>query len=133
MEKEIIYEDKNLRLEFYPQGGYLHETWWGMTFHDSFIKLLDIIIKSLEKNEARGLLLDAREHKGLSPAMQELAAKRHEEYAKKYGFLKQAIIVPKDVFSKFSVKNYTRQFDEEYLVENMYFDNIEEAKKWLHE
>ena len=131
MEKELLYEDKNLRLEYIPDGNYLHETWWGYTPGEKFRKLLDVIIDCLEKKKASGLILDAREHKGLGPDSQKLAAERHGEYAKTYGQLNQAIVVPKDVFSKFSVTNYSTKFDPNAPVASKYFDNLEDAAKWL--
>lgn len=131
MKNEVLFEDKNVRLEFAEKGKYLHETWWGITPGDVFIKLLDIIINLLNKKNCDGILLDAREHKGLGPESQDLAAKRIGEYAKKHGSIKQAIIVPADVFSKFSVDNYTKKLGSSNPVETRYFDNVEKAQFWL--
>ena len=30
----IVYEDKNLRLEYVNDGNYIHETWWGITTNE---------------------------------------------------------------------------------------------------
>ena len=132
MTREELYKDKNLLLEYIEDGNYLHETWWGVTPHDVFMMHLEIIIKALEEKNADGLILDAREHKGLGPKEQDIAAKRIGEYAKKHGGLKQAIIVPHDVFSKFSVDNYSKKLDESKSGVQ-YFVDIPDAESWLKE
>ena len=133
MKREKLYKDENLLLEYIEEGKYLHETWWGHTPHEVFMKHLDLIIKILEEKEADGLLLDACEHKGLEPKDQRIAAKRISEYRHKHGRLKQAIIVPKNVFSKFSVENFGKIIDEESKNEIKYFTNTQEAESWLKE
>lgn len=134
MERILLFENKNLRLEYVPEGNYMHETWWGITNKAVFVELLEKILHFLEENRASGLLLDAREHKGLGPESQDLAAKKVGEYALSIGKLKEAIIVPKDVFSQFSVQNYLNKVKgHEYPVESMFFDNIEKAEAWLKE
>ncbi len=131
MERKVLYEDKHLKLEYVSDGNYLHETWWGRTPGESFIILLNIIVKALNEHNADGLLLDARGHKGLGPDSQKLAAKNIGEYAKKHGKLKEAIIVPEDVFSKFSVESYSKEVTQANPVESRFFDNIESAEEWL--
>ncbi len=133
MENEIVFEHKNLKIEYCPKGNYIHETWWGATPGDSFNELLEKIIEILIDKKAEGLILDAREHKGLGPKSQELAAEKIGGYAKQYRHLKQAIIVPEDVFSKFSVENFTKLLGDSNPVITQYFDNVEDAKKWLEE
>lgn len=133
MEKEIVYEDKNLRMEFIEKGKYIHQTWWGLTSAEVFEDLLEKVVQALIDKEAEGILLDAREHKGLGPKSQELAAKRIGEYATKYRKIKQAIVVPKDVFSKVSVEGYTKKLGDDNPVESKYFDSLDMAKQWLEE
>ncbi|MBN2610649.1 MAG: hypothetical protein JXB00_03755 [Bacteroidales bacterium] len=131
MERKTVYQDKNLKLEYVADGNYLHETWWGRTPGEVFIKLLNVIVRELKANDADGLLLDAREHKGLGPDMQKLAAETIGKYAKEHGQLKEAIIVPKDVFSQFSVENYSKKVAEASPNQTRFFDNIPEAEEWL--
>jgi hypothetical protein len=129
----IVYEDKNLRLEYVNEGNYIHETWWGITTNEVFYKLLNTIVDELNKADADGLILDAREHKGLGPEAQEVAAKTIGNYAKKHGKFKEAIIVPKDVFSRFSVENYAKKVKVDTPVDTRFFDNLEAAEAWHRE
>lgn len=133
MANAVIYEDKHLRMEFVEKGTFIHETWWGMTPGKVFESLLEEIIQALIDNRAKGILLDAREHKGLGPDSQELAAKRIGEYAQKYRPIKQAIVVPKDVFSKFSVDSYTKKLGKDNPIVTRYFDSVNNAVEWLEE
>jgi len=131
MERKVVYEDKNLRLEYVPEGNYIHETWWGRTPRFVFEKLLKEVVKALEENKATGLLLDAREHMGLGPDSQKLAAETIADYARKHGKIREAIIVPKDVFSDYSVRNYSQQVTQKGPVETRFFDQIADAENWL--
>lgn len=131
MERKTIFEDKKLRLEYEPNGNYIHETWWGRTPGEIFYKLLDTLVKEMNKYNVDGLLLDAREHLGLGPEAQQTAAKTIGTYAKKHGKLKEAIIVPPDVFSKLSVTNYSKKVSEESPVTTKFFEDIESAEEWL--
>ncbi|MFW5656024.1 MAG: hypothetical protein ACOC10_05990 [Bacteroidota bacterium] len=131
MKREELYRDKNLLLEYVTEGNYIHETWWGITPKEVFLNHLEIILKNLKAKGASGLLLDTREHKGLGPESQKIAAKRIGEYSRSIGGLKEAIIVPQDVFSKFSVENYTKNMVSDALVSTRFFNNVPEAESWL--
>ncbi len=131
MARDIIFKNENLLLEYVSEGNYLHETWWGLTPTPKFLELLDIIIQALEEKQADGLLLDAREHLGITQKDRDIAAKRHSDYASNHGILKQAIMIPKDYFSAHSVKNYAEQFKEVQSSNIMYFTEISDAENWL--
>jgi hypothetical protein len=132
MEKKVLYEDKNLKLEYVKEGNYIHETWWGITPKPVFSKLLYTIIDLIKKTRSKGIIIDAREHKGLGPDSQKLAVKEIGELAKTIGGLREAIIVPEDVFSDFSVKNYSKKMEEyEYPVESKFFASLEDAEAWM--
>jgi len=131
---EIMLDHKFLKLEYYPEGNYLVELWNGFTTDQQFAELLDKIITACEARNIRGIVIDARDHKGLSPGAQKLAADVMERYAKKAGHLYQAIMVPKDIFSKLSVNNYSKQMDKNQgLVDTRFFDDLKEAQNWLKE
>jgi hypothetical protein len=133
MEKTNVYEDQHLRLEYVKEGNYLHETWLGITVFDTFSKLMDIISSKLHSLSADGVLLDAREHRGISPEAQKYAAKTISSYAKYHGKFKEAVIVPKDVFSRFSVEEYSKKVTDDSPVHIKFFDDITSAHLWLIE
>jgi hypothetical protein len=133
MEPEVLLEHENLKIDYFQNGNYILETWWGSTIGNTFPELLEKIVEILLKKKIDGLILDAREHKGLSPTNQELAAKRIGETAHQLGQLRQAIVVPKDVFSKFSVENFEKKLSGDETVITMYFDDVNKAKEWMEQ
>jgi len=133
MEHEIIFKHENLVLTLYPKESCIVETWKGFTNDTIFKELLDKTMLLKVENRVKNLILDTREHKGLSPEGQKHGVEVCDAHAKKHGKMKHAIIVPKDIFSKFSVENFTRNFDENALVVNKYFDNINDALNWMNE
>ncbi len=133
MERETLLEHENLQIDYFPKGNYILETWWGSTIGNTFPELLDKIVGILLDRKIDGLILDAREHKGLSPASQELAAKRIGETAQELGRMRQAIVVPDDVFSKFSVDSFKKKLDDDQKVITQYFDAVDKAKEWMEQ
>lgn len=131
MNRITVYEDKNLKLEHVMEGNYLHETWQGTTLKEHAEKLFNVISKTLSDCNVDGVLLDARDHKGLSPEIQQYAANKIGDYAQKHGKFKEAIIMPKDVFSAFSVESYTKKVTKDSPVQVKYFDSIDRASEWL--
>jgi len=130
-DEKVLYEDKNLILKYVKDGNYVHETWYGYTPKDVFSELLYELIKQIKQTNSTGILLDAREHKGLGPDSQQLAATEIGNLAKEIGGIREAIVVPGDVFSKFSVENYTKKKDDSKAVETEFFDDLKKAEDWL--
>ena len=131
MKAEVIYEDKYLRLEYVKEGNYIHETWWGITTPLTFKRLLGILLSEMERLDVDGLLLDAREHKGLSLESQKLGVSIIGKYARKKGRFKEAIMIPEDLSSQYSVENYSVHVSQESPIEQKFFENIDAAAEWL--
>lgn len=70
---------------------------------------------------------------GIAPADQEYVIQRSLEFSKEYGDIKRALIVPKDVFAKFAMKNVNQKIIEADNQLRQTFDNMEEAIEWLKE
>lgn len=133
MEPEVIFEHPKLILTYYPKESSILETWKGYTDFALFSELLSHVIQFMIEKKAKNLILDTREHRGLSPEGQQHGVIVCSEHAKKYGQMKHAIIVPDDVFSKFSVDNFTRKLDKSELVVNRYFKEVKDALAWMME
>jgi hypothetical protein len=129
--KEKLYEDKNLTLELINKGKYIIEVWRGYTTNNDFMKYLDLIADVLKGTRAQGLLVDIREHKGLSLESQELAKEVVLKHARVHGKIKIATVTSENVFSKLSVENFNDAIDAIMLIENRYFSTVEDARGWL--
>lgn len=133
MNSEVIFTHPRLTLTHYPKGNYILETWNGYTSTELFNELLTIILNFLVEKKSHKLILDTREHKGLSPEGQRHAADRCSEHAKKHGQLWHATVVPKDIFSKFSVDSFSEKIDKTSPMVNRFFNNLEEAMAWMEQ
>jgi hypothetical protein len=131
MESEEIFNHPSLKLTYYPKASWILETWNGYTNFELFSKLLEEVLKLMIKKGAKNLILDTRNHSGLSPQGQTHGVDRCTEHAKVHGQMLHAIIVPKDVFSKFSVDNFVKKLNNSQLVINNYFESVEDALKWI--
>ncbi|MBN2347798.1 MAG: hypothetical protein JXJ22_03110 [Bacteroidales bacterium] len=134
MANEVLMEDQNLRVEYSVTGNYLLLLWGERTpaeyFQDRFSKIIGIC----ESRKISGLFIDTVRNKGISPASQEYAARKVEEYAKKRDSFKQAMLVPPDIFSKFSVDSYSKKVSEYASnVETRFFEDNRAALSWLEE
>ncbi len=131
MKSEIIFEHESLTLTHYPEASCILETWNGFTSFELFSSLLEEVLKLMAQKGAKNLILDTRQHRGLSPKGQEHGVNRCTQHAKQYGQMLHAIIVPEDIFSKFSVENFVKKLDKSQLVVNAYFKEVEDALKWI--
>lgn len=133
MGKEVLFEEKNLRLEYSVKGNYLLLIWGEVTTKDYFKEKIDQIMEICEKKKIKGFFVDTVKNKGISPESQDYAAKKIEAYARKAGGFRQAFVVPPDIFSKFSVDSYTKKVktlsDNQVVIE--FFEDETKALAWL--
>jgi hypothetical protein len=128
----MLHKNENLTIEYSQEGEYLVTSWNGFTSYETFAEGIDQIMTYFYEKKARGLLIDTTQHKGVEPKGQQYAAAQLNDYMRLYGAVNQAIVVSKDVFARFSVKNFTKQLAaNEGIFQQKYFDNLQEAKKWL--
>ncbi len=131
---EVLIENENLTLEYHHEGRYIIETWRGFTSDSTFAQLVDKIYEYSEQKGIKGKIIDVSAHKGLSPVAQKYAAEKLEKFTKDFWDIKEAIIVPTDVFSKFSVDSYVKELNEKtQKVSVKYFDRLSEAKAWMED
>lgn len=133
MKSEEIFKHESLILTYYPEASCILESWVGYTSFELFSELLEEVMKLMVKKGAKNLILDTRLHKGLSPQGQEHGVNRCSIHAKEHGQMLHAIIVPADIFSKFSVDSFVKKLDKSQLVVNAYFKDVEDALKWIME
>jgi hypothetical protein len=133
MKPEVIFEHPSLILTHYPNGNFIYEEWHGYTSRELFNELLTEVLTFLVKKKSNKLILDVRDHPGLSPEGQKDASNRCVEWAKQNGQLWHATILPPDVFSKFSVQNFGKRIDADAPVINRYFETVESATAWMEQ
>jgi hypothetical protein len=111
---------------------HLVTTWNGHTTKDEFLKGIDLILDTLQKQKLRHILNDIREHKVIGVDSQTEAAEKVKTYVMKHGVFKQAMLLSKDVFIKFGSQNFDRKVQNSVKDEiNQFFDTEEQAMTWL--
>lgn len=134
MTNEVLLEDQNLRIELAENGKYLLLLWGVSTPADYFQDRFSRIIEICKERNIAGLYIDTVKNKGISPDSQEFAARKLEEYAKTRDSFRQAMLVPPDIFSKFSVDNYSKKVTEYASnVDTKFFEDDRAALDWIKE
>lgn len=131
----ILHELRNSRKEVYltillnKDLGCIHDIWTGpFETQENFRKGLELIVEELEKNKVTKWLADLREMKGSWDFNRSWMVNVLMPKAKTAGLKNEAIVIPKEMFSKLSTVE-TISMLEGYTIRQ--FDDIELARKWL--
>lgn len=132
MLKVTLYKDEYLVIEYSEEGQYLVHTWQGFTSYETFCTLIDKAINFMKEKKAKGFIIDSREHRGIGTALQEYAAQKTTQFEQENYPIKQALVIPENIFSRLSVENYSQKVrDKLDTSEIAYFDNLEDAEAWM--
>lgn len=132
MDKITLYEDDYLTIAYSEKGKYLLHTWQGFTSSETFCSLIDKAVDYLKEKKANGFIIDARKHRGVGDALQEYAAQKVALFEKENYPLKQALVVPENVFSSLAVENYSKKIKTGRASSKIaYFDKVEDAENWI--
>ncbi len=119
-------------MEYSEEGQYLVHTWQGFTPYETFCTLIDKAIDFLKEKKAKGFIIDSRKHRGIGKALQEYAAQKTFQFEQENYPIKQALVIPENVFSRLSVENYSQKIkDKLNASEIAYFDKLEDAEAWM--
>lgn len=134
MSKECLFENEHLRIEYSKKGNFLVAVYKGYFSFENFRKLIDTRNKFLKEKNATGMILDTRMHKGAGAPSIEYAAKVMEEFVKENYPVRQAVILPVDIFSRLSVESYSKMLDGRVKgLEIKFFDKMTDAENWMME
>jgi hypothetical protein len=129
----LLFQNENLRIEEDTDVPCLVITWSGYTNDKQFMTCVDKIVEITIDKRPQKTLSDMSRHKGISPTAQNYATEKSKEITRIVGEIKRALVLPKDIFGQFSVKNVNnRAVNEDHQIRRS-FDNFEEAKQWLME
>lgn len=105
--------------------------WNGYATSRQFKEGTELMLNTLIKNNAFKVLADIEDMVLIGKEDQEWLDTDFLPRAIKFGFKAIAIIKPNHYFNKVAVDSISYKVDKEKLTIN-FFDNIEEAKEWLH-
>lgn len=105
--------------------------WNGYATSKQFKEGTELMLNTLIKNNTFKVLADIKDMILIGKEDQEWLDTDFLPRAIKFGFKAIAIIKPDYYFNKVAVDSISYKVDKEKLTIN-FFDNIEEAKEWLH-
>lgn len=101
----------------------------GDQYRYGFSKTLDLI----DKHSAQKMLLDLSDIKVVSPEDQEWTSHFFIQKLQKYAIRKVALVKPRDMLAKASLKLIYKDIKNEISCEKGVFEEVEEAVEWLKE
>jgi hypothetical protein len=132
LSRKKLYEAEDVVFEFVYKGQYIHQTWSGFTSEENFSKRIEVLADLVKETKAKAVLVDVRNHRGLSPKSQKLALEYTLGFADgKLGF-KVANVTSENIFSKLSIEGYTENLKNNNI-ESKYFLTVKEAQRWLEQ
>ncbi|AFM04067.1 hypothetical protein Fleli_1657 [Bernardetia litoralis DSM 6794] len=135
MSKESLYKQSNVEVSYDTDNSAIYIYWKGFVMLDDF---KDAMLKALDfytEKKALHWIIDQTERQAVHPKVNEWVLE--EFYPKLLDATqkdaKMAVIVPKDVFGRFSMKNQTegltKKFEE--MIPYQYFQSFSEVVRWL--
>lgn len=113
------------------QRAILQDTWLGgFDTQENFRKVLSFIASQIEEQKIVGWLADLREMEGYFDESSEWLSQELMPRAINAGLLKEAIVLPKNVFARLSTKETVLKIQDFELRQ---FHNYSQAEKWLNE
>ena len=135
MSKELLYKQTNVEISYNKTNSAIYIYWKGFVMLDDFKKaMLKALSFYIEKN-AIHWIIDQTERQAVHPKVNEWVLEdfypKLLEVAQKDA--KMAVIVPKDVFGRFSMKSQTERLTKKFeeMIPYKYFQSFAEVAKWL--
>ncbi|TAF68121.1 MAG: hypothetical protein EAZ55_00805 [Cytophagales bacterium] len=131
MTEQILYENPNLSITYHAEIPCLVIVWRGFTNSQVFREGLEKIFQHMVETKVRKTLTDIREHKGIGIDDQNFAAQKSVEFDQTHWKVKRALIMPKDVFARFAVKNVNAAVNQQDHQDRQMFGDYDSAIAWL--
>ncbi len=127
----ILHETDYLKVVYEDDIPGLIITWKGFTTSEEFCQGVDVIMNLMAARKITKTLTDLTEHRVISAEDQEYAAQRSIQFSHENWEVKRAIITPKDVFTRFGIKQVNSAVAKEVSQKREFFSNQAEAIHWL--
>ncbi len=135
MSKESLYKQPNVEISHDTTNSAIYIYWKGFVMLDDFKKAMLKALDFYQEKQALHWIIDQTERQAVHPKVNEWVLEEFYpkllEVAQKDA--KMAVIVPKDVFGRFSMKSQTDSLTKKYeeMIPYQYFQSLSEAVKWL--
>ncbi len=135
MSIESLYKQPNVEISYDKENSAIYIYWKGFVMLDDFKKAMLKALDFYIEKKALHWIIDQTERQAVHPKVNEWVLE--EFYPKLYVAAgkdaKMAVIVPKDVFGRFSMKSQTESLTKKYeeMIPYQYFQSLSEAVRWL--
>ncbi|WP_375558821.1 hypothetical protein ACE193_13870 [Bernardetia sp. OM2101] len=135
MSKESLYKQSNVEISHDTIHSAIYIYWKGFVMLDDFKKAMRKALEFYQDKNATHWIIDQTERQAVHPKVNEWVLEEFYpkllEVAQKDA--KMAVIVPKDVFGRFSMKNQTESLTKKFteMIPYQYFQTFSEVVKWL--
>ncbi|PIY08710.1 MAG: hypothetical protein COZ18_10910 [Flexibacter sp. CG_4_10_14_3_um_filter_32_15] len=135
MSKESLYKQPNVEISHDAANSAIYIYWKGFVMLDDFKKAMLKALDFYQEKQALHWIIDQTERQAVHPKVNEWVLEEFYpkllEMAQKDA--KMAVIVPKDVFGRFSMKSQTDSLTKKYeeMIPYQYFQSLSETEKWL--
>jgi hypothetical protein len=135
MSKESLYKQPNVEVSYDTDNSAIYIYWKGFVMVDDFQKAMLKALDFYTEKKALHWIIDQTERQAVHPKVNEWVLEEFYpkllEVAQKNA--KMAVIVPKDVFGRFSMKSQTESLTKKFeeMIPYQYFQSFLEATRWL--
>ncbi len=135
MSKQSLYKQPNVEIFYDKENSAIYVYWKGFVMVDDFKSAMIKALDFYTEKKALHWIIDQTERQAVHPKVNEWVLEEFYpkllEVAQKDA--KMAVIVPKDVFGRFSMtsqtESLTKKFEE--MIPYHYFQSLSEAIRWL--
>ncbi|MCU0448132.1 MAG: hypothetical protein MUE85_24795 [Microscillaceae bacterium] len=127
----ILYETEHLKIELDDEISAMIVTWRGFTSSEEFRAGVDKILALMAEHDVKRTITDLSEHRVISTEDQDYAAHASLHFTRDHWQVKRALITPKDVFTRFGIKQVNAQIAKEEQQNRQFFATMEEARVWI--
>lgn len=129
-DRQLIYSDAYVTMEWMPAIGALYNTWRGFLQNESFRTRMELCVEKLVEHGADRAVGDVRALRPLLESDQDWTNREWAPRATQGGLRYLAVILPQSVFSQLAVQRVVARLGDVSL-HTAQFDDAEEGLRWL--
>ena len=130
---EILYKDEYVQMTYDQENNMLIDVWTTQSENlseEGFKGLLINWLGVMKKHQIKNALTDSLNFRvTLSPDLQNWIMENIAKEAHKFGYQKQALIMPDEFFANLSIELFADE--QNSLITTQYFSDMTSARKWL--
>ncbi len=128
-----VFEKPYITIHYIEEENLVYTEWHGFANSEEYREVLNTYTEVAKKYNVTNWIGNTKNAKAIRPLDQEWTVKEWVHEFAKTNVKRMAIIVSDDIFNKMAIDNIIRKGNEIVKFDTKYFNNLEEAKKWVLE